>query len=264
MNLIIVGQYADILLATFLVLRLVGLGLQWKYRAFLIFVAYDSLQSIFVVAYAALNAERLLDYRFLYFGMTTIAMATSIWMVYALVTALLGRLPGILRFSRRLLNGLFLVCVSLGLVTIFPQYNSSQWARSGDWRARLTLLFLTTQRTVALAELAIICSIIVFVLFFPIQVPRNLAAFGVGLSIYLSLKIGSLLLQAYMPSFFASAGLYNAGGLLTAGCMIYWIFAINPAGESADATLGRRWDSVPKEDLVRQLEAMNGALLRSR
>jgi hypothetical protein len=47
-------------------------------------------------------------------------------------------------------------------------------------------------------------------------------------------------------------------------CFCYWLVALNKAGEKARATLGREWQSVPKEHLVRQLEAMNAALLRSR
>ena len=119
-------------------------------------------------------------------------------------------------------------------------------------------------QVLSMAEILAILSILALILRFPIAMPRNLAAFTAGLSVYLFFRIGCFLLAAYVPFLQHNKEFGNFPAYLMAGCLGYWIFSISAAGEEAQVTMGQSWRSVPKEHLVRQLEAMNAALLRSR
>jgi hypothetical protein len=261
---IILGQFLDVILSSILIVRLFRYGLHLKYKAFLVFVAYDTLQSIIVLIYLGLDVQRFLDYRLLWSGMEITSWITTIWMVYALLIAILKHLPGILRFSLVLLNGVFGLSILIGILTVRPESAAASWARDPDWSVRLSGFVGVLGRALCFAELLAITLTLLFVLFFPIRVPRNLAVFSVGLSIYLFFQIGFQLGRSYVPGFEASRFVEGAPGYIIAACLLYWIFSLNPAGEEASATLGRNWQAVPRDHLVRQLEAMNAALLRSR
>jgi hypothetical protein len=261
---IIFGQFLDVILASLLIVRIIQLGLQPKYKAFLVFVGYDSFQSILVLLYLGLNATVYLDYRILWCVMQILSWITSIWVVYALLISILKRLPGILRFSMWLLNTVFGGAVLLALLTIKPESVAAGLQNEPDFIARVTRLVGIVGRALSFAELLAISLTLLFILLFPIRVPRNLAVFSAGFSVYLCLQIGFQLMRSYIPGFETSRVAEGAPGFVIAGCLLYWIFNFSQAGEEADATLGRNWKSVPQDHLVRQLEAMNAALLRSR
>jgi hypothetical protein len=261
---IIFGQFLDVFLALLLIVRLVRFGLDGKYRAFLVFVAYDSVQSVVVLVYLAINGTLYLDYRDLWCVMEFISWITTIWMVYALLMSLLKRLPGILRFSIYLLNSVFGFAILLGILTIKPESTAASWAHGADLTANLTGLVAVVGRALSFAELLAITLTLMFILRFPIRVPRNLAVFTAGLSTYLIFQIVVELLRSYVPGLEKSRLLEGAPSYFTAACLVYWLLSLNPAGEQVDATLGRGWQTVPQAHLVRQLEALNAALLRSR
>ena len=258
------GQYLDLLLSCILVVRLFRLGVYTKYRPFVVFVVFDSVQSLLylVAAYFAAQKHEIIDYRLLWCSERLVAWIVTIWMVYATLIAILKQLPGILRFSLRFLHVTFGVALAIALFTVRPEYTAATAALDSDWKVRLTALAIVLERAFSFAELLAILSILCFILFFPVRVARNLAAFAAGLSIYLVLRISDLLTSSYLPGLYAHVSL-DPGPFVLAGCLVYWILSLDAAGEESRVTLGRGWQSVPKEHLVRQLEAMNAALLRS-
>ena len=261
------GQYLDIALTSILVVRVFNLGLQTKYLACLIFIVFDSFQSLIYIVDRLFyeHGINLVDYRILWASLEVASWITTIWMVYFLLIAILKQLPGILRFSLRFLNIVFAVSVVIALTTIRPEYAASGLTHASDWHEQVKVLISIMGRALSLAELLSILCVLTFVLRFPIRVPRNLAAFSAGLSVYLFLKIGVFLLRTYVPGlFFSHPAVFGIPGYYVAGCLIYWIVSINSTGEQVFAVLGRSWQAVPQERLVRQLEAMNAALLSSR
>lgn len=259
------GQYLDFIVACILIIQLIRLKLYSSYKALIVFVLYESVQAVLyvVLRHFAVEGKEFLDYRLLWGGTRWIAWVTEIWVVYALLIAILKQLPGILRFSLRFLNVALSLAVIISVLTIKPQYTASGTAYGSDWLGRFTNLNLALDRATAFGLLLAILSILTFVLFFPIRVPRNLAAISTGLCLALFVRISVILIKIYLPAV-DSPLLGVLDQLVTVGCMAYWVFSLNLKGEETRATLGRAWHTVPQGHLVDQLEAINSALLRSR
>jgi hypothetical protein len=216
-----------------------------------------------VLRYFATSGLEFLDYRLIWGVLTWIEFVTEIWVVYALLIAILKQLPGILRFSLRVLNTTFALAFILALATVRPQYAASSVAFGSGPMGRFTSFTFSLERATAFALLLAILLILGFVLFFPIRVPRNLAAVSTGLCLALFVRIGLILIKIYLPAF-DSPVIAGLDQLVTVGCMTYWALSLSKSGEEARVTLGRGWQTVPQDHLVRQLESMNAALLRSR
>jgi hypothetical protein len=262
MNWISDSQIVDVVLASILLIRLVQLNLHLKYFALFVFVSADCVQSLLYVPF---RQYHLLDFRIFSAIVAAITWATTIWAVYALLMSILKQLPGILRFSLWFLNIVFLIWISLSaFLTARHGYAAYDLPQKTTFLPQLAVYVNISTLVFTLAELLVILSILAFILRFPIRVPRNLAIFSSGFCLLLFLDAACLLFVTYVPEF---RGYWLATGIppcLTLLCLLYWISSVNEAGEHAEVTLGREWQSVPKEHLVRQLEAMNAALLRSR
>jgi hypothetical protein len=203
------------------------------------------------------------DYRYFYIASHVVMWSTTIWVVYALLIAILKHLPGILRFSIWFLNIVFATWILISFLMARLDYSPYGLNQGSAWLARTMAQAYWLERVFFLAELLVILSILAFVLRFPIRVPKNLAAFSAALAILLFCQIAFISLFTYVPQIrhdsFGSIPTY-----VMLGCLIYWITSVSKAGEESQVTLGRGWQSVPKEHLVRQLDALNAALLRAR
>lgn len=260
------GQYLDIILSAILIVCVFRLNLISKYAACFLFIVYQAAQSIVYLTDVFLfdHGFKVVDYRLIWCSITILAWITTVAMVYSLLIAILKQLPGILRFSLALLNVIFAVSIVIALFTVRPEYSATRLLKPANWLTRLTVSTKVFDRALSLAELLTILCVLAFILRFPIRVPRNLAALSAGLSLFLLLSIGLQLARTYVPGVKSFSGVAGFPGYFLACCLIYWLSTINAAGEKAVVTLGTHWQAVPQEHLVRQLEAMNAALLRSR
>jgi hypothetical protein len=238
------------------------LKLHFNYFPLFVYVLFDCVQSL---AYIPFRYYQPFDYRIFFSVTAFISWATTIWAVYALLISILKHLPGILRFSLWFLNIVFLIWISLSaFLTARHGYDAYKLSKKPDFLSQLAVYINISTLVFALAELLVILSILAFVLRFPIRVPRNLAAFSVGFCVLLFLDVAYFLLLTYVPEFRGYPMIGGLPPLVGMVCLLYWIASISSLGEQLEVTLGRAWKSVPKEHLVRQLEAMNAALLRSR
>jgi uncharacterized protein YhhL (DUF1145 family) len=237
------------------------------YSALIAFSSFEALEALLYIAlrWSPVSVQHRVDYRFIFTVERCIGWFPTMWLVYAVLIAILKQLPGILRFSLRFLNATCGIALILAFVTVRPEYVAAMAAAhgQGDWKVRMTYLCFVLERAISFAALLAIFTTLVFVLFFPFRVPRNLAVISTALCLMLSLQISLLLLGSYLPSASRSI-LGGADEILLLGCLAYWGFAIDVQGQVARVTLGRGWHTVPKDHLVRQLEAINAALLSSR
>jgi hypothetical protein len=263
-----IGQYLDVILALALVISLIRLKLQFRYSAIAVFLLVDSLQSLVYLVLRTLYLRGFIklssdDYDLFWCLVTWIGWITTVWLVYSLLIAILQHLPGILRFSLWFFAFSVVVSVVIAYFTLSPEYGAAGGTSSSLLR-RLVAFTSVADQGLSMAQVLAILSILALVLRFPVTMPRNLAAFTAGLSGYLFFRIGYFLLHTYVPFFRSSPAFDSIPSYLIGLCMLYWIFSVDASGEQAQVTLGQGWRSVPKEHLVRQLEAMNAALLRSR
>lgn len=264
----LVGQTLSAVLACILVWRVVHIRIHRANWAIIAFVGFQFLQASIYIVFRAFGQSFLdrVDYRWFWTSETIVKWLVTIWLVYALLIAILKQLPGILRFSLRILTLAFGTAAFLAIITVKPEYQANAFTMVqfwSDWKVRTTALVLVLDRAVAFAELLSILAILAFFLRFPVRVPRNLATLSIGLSATLFLEISLLLLRTYLPALYPQMAM-DPLPLISAACLLYWIFSLSAQGEQTEVTLGRGWDAIPKEYLVLQLEALNASLLQSR
>jgi hypothetical protein len=264
------AQYVFDILALFLIIRLAAIRarLPGVYHVFVAFVGFQLLDSLVSLALYALYSkyafyrELHLDYRLFWMPLQIVSWLLSLWMVYALLSELLKSLPGILRFSRVLLNVIFAVAILLALLTVLPEYTAAGGAHYPDLIDRALTAVFVVNRAVAMAALLALVCILAFILWFPVEMHRNLAVFSVGLVIYFTSRVALLLARSYL-SHENTRLLSTTMTLVLAACFAYWILFITPHGQAVQVRWGHSWRLDEQRRLVTQLESMNTALLRS-
>ena len=115
-------------LSVVLIMRLVMLRLHDIYRVFCAFLIFQVLSESFVIIEKFTSLNNRIDYRITWLVMQLISWILSIWMVYALLNAILRRLPGILRISRNALNVSLGLALAIALVSARPGVPSRRGA----------------------------------------------------------------------------------------------------------------------------------------
>src|SRR5579884_3542465 len=108
-----------------LVIRIAMLGLHSAYRIFCAFLLFEVVSESFFLIERSTALDKLLDYRVTWLVVLTISWVLSIWMVYQLLRMILAKLPGVLRFSQRVLKIAFPLSVVVALLTAGPEYIAS-------------------------------------------------------------------------------------------------------------------------------------------
>ena len=234
------------------------------YRIFVAFLTFQLLDSLVSLALYAFRRQLHLDYRLLWMAFQVISWVLSLWMVYALLSEILKSLPGILRFSRVVLNVIFAVAILLALLTVLPEYSAAGGAKFHDPIDRFLTAFFVLNRAVAMAALLVLACILAFILWFPVQMHRNLAVFCVGLVVYFAAKVALLLTRSYLSHETTSTRLLSTTMAFVVGaCFAYWIVFITAHGQAIQVRWGHSWRLEEQRRLLTQLESMNTALLRA-
>jgi hypothetical protein len=245
-----------------LIIRLIMLRLHDIYRVFCAFLIFQVASESFVIIEKFTSLNHRLDYRVVWLFMQLISWILSIWMVYALLRAVLQRLPGILRISRRVLNVSLALALVVALISARPE-----WLASGSSGETSPIVYavevaFVLQRLVATIALLTLLSTLSFVLWFPVAMPRNLAVFGIGFGVYFTGKAALLLVRSFW--YHEGLDMLNNGiTVMLCVCLIYWITFLNTAGESSPVTLGHSWQSDRQSELLTDMEHLNALLVRS-
>ena len=244
------------LLGIILVIRLLSLRLHKVYRIFCILVLVQLAgTSLFIFEILS----RAFDYRKMWLVLTVVSWVAMLWLVYMFLGAVLTTLPGILRISRQVLNGtcaVAAVAAGFGARAALMVFFSHRTVPA----ALETAFFM--DRVISTAALLILLAILAFVLWFPVEMPRNLVMFSFGLIVYFSAQIGVLVLHDLVPNL-PSRGLSIAATLVSGFCFLYWSLAITTQGERASVRIGHGWEPREQKRLLSQLENMNSDLLRN-
>jgi hypothetical protein len=249
---------ADVLTVC-LVLRLLALRLHNVYRVFCLFLLFDLFSSsVAFYEFFAHNAR--LDYRLTWIAMRVVAWVLTMWMIYTFLSAVLQSVPGILKISRRVMNYVFPIAIALSALSFLPEYVVSGAATMTDPIDHAVGVAIVLERVIATIALLVFASVLVFVLWFPVQMPRNLAVFTIGLVFYFSAEITLLLVRSYFSHHsFTLVG--NGITLALCACYVYWGLLITASGETAPVRMGHSWRKVEQIRLIGRLDALNAALL---
>jgi len=229
--------------------QLVWLGLVRRYLWLVSYFLADVLQSALTIGVS----RQSFWYGYIYFGgqaakaLLAVAASTQLWLLA------LRAYPALAQFGRRvaiymLLGALLLAAAGAWLLepprstdqSIFPHYfNALEGAVDS-----MVVLFLVAAT--------------LFLLWFPVEVPRNVAVVIGGLVFYLFQYWAGLLLVNLYPQ--SAHGIGAVALSLYAAVLIFWIVAIRNKGESVTAVTGHRWNPEEAERLLGQLDAINARL----
>jgi hypothetical protein len=241
--------YLTMAAAAGVLVQLMWLGLVGRYLWLFSYFLADVLQSALTMGVSS----RSLWYGYIYFGgqaakaLLAVAVSTQLWLLA------LRAYPALARFGRRvaiyiLLGALLLAAAGAWLLepprstdqSIFPHYfNALEGAVDS-----MVVLFLV--------------SATLFLLWFPVEVPRNVAVIISGFVFYLFQYWAGLLLVNLYPE--SAPGISAVLLSLDAAVLIFWIVAIRRKGESVTAVTGHRWNPEEAERLLCQLDAINARL----
>jgi len=260
------AQYATEILAIVLVFRLLWLRERREgiYYIFIAFLLVETFQSLLYFAYTKWAVNQI-DYRLLWLCFTAFLSLFSLWLVYALAKAVLAELPGILRFSRTLLN----VAFPLAIVIAFSTAKSEYWLLLRGGRViepmdRLMRICSVADRGISMAAALLLLIILAFILWFPVKMSKNLAIFSIGFVVYFASKTGLELIHLYSKlGAKAITILSTVDSVILILCLLYWIFFIGAQGQTAQVRIGHSWRVAEQAKLLEQLESLNGVLMRS-
>lgn len=266
MNWMWVAQTASDVLLIILVIRLLSLKLHSVYRIFAAFLAFDFLSSLGTIVRETTHIPHF-DYRIYWMCMRVVAWTFYLCIVYALLHAILLKLPGIYKTSKKILNVTFVSVIALSLFTIRLDVavsgSTGYLSRFVDPVGRAVRITFDLERVISTVALLVLIIILGFVLWFPVQMPRNLAVFSTGFIVFFLVNT-ALLLSRGIYSRAAMVMASDIGMFVVAACYAYLALFINPQGEQAPVRLGHGWAPEQQQRLIGQLEAMNAALLRAR
>ncbi len=258
-----VSQYVTELLGLALIFRL--LWLQHRENAvYSVFMGFLGIELGGTLAYFACQHWTQLDYRLVYFGFTFLLSVCSLILVYALSKAVLSELPGILRFSRFLLNIVFVLAILLAFSTSRSEYLLTQAKTFSQRVDRLIFAFEVVDKGIAMASVVILVIILAFILWFPVKMSKNLAIFSIGLVVYFACKTGLELVNIYARLGVTASHILDVivSGVVIL-CFLYWMAFLDSKGSLTTVRIGHGWQPEEQEKLIKQLESLNGALMRS-
>ena len=259
-----IAQIASDVVAIILIIRLLKLRLHSVYRVFCIFLVFDLVASLITTIESVVKSPSF-DYRLTWIGFRLVAWALYLCLVYGLLDAILSGLPGIKTLSKKILNGTFALVVALGLLTIRLDIavsgSSGFLAGLVDPIARAVRITLDLERVISTVALGVILLIMIFLLWFPVRIPKNLAVFSFGFVVYFSAKTALLLSRGI----WSKENMELASTLtmfIVSACYVYWILFLTPQGEDNLVQIGHLWQKREQKRLLGELEAMNASLLR--
>ncbi len=253
---------ASILLSIGLIVKLIALKLHTTYRVFCAFLLFQIVSESVAIIEKFTALDQILDYRVTWLLMRLGSWSLTIWIVYALLRDILRNLPGILRVSHAVLNVVFPLALLLALVTAAPEYTASGAARQPAPIDYAVMVALILERLVTTIALLVLLLMLTFILWFPVVLPRNLAVFSIGISIYFTAKSALILAHHFLPHK-NNAFMDNGVALILCICLAFWITFLNTKGERAPVIVGHSWRSSRQSKLLGDLEHINAVLVRA-
>lgn len=249
--------YVGIVLGLCVILRLLSLRLHKVYRLFSAFLAVEVTSELAL----AISTRLPMDYRLCWIVLAIPGWILTLWTVYALLDAILAKLPGVLSLSQFVLRLGFLIAAAVACAVVLETPHLGPQVHGAFEEA--ILAGIQIERAVGVLALLALLAIEGFVLWFPVEMPRNLFAFTAGLTVYFLFRTATVLSIAFLPPH-AQARLAQITMIVLPACYVYWIVSIHRSGEASQVRVGQSWAGSNNQELaLLELERMNTALLRS-
>jgi hypothetical protein len=247
-------NWASLALSLILLLRLPLEGLQRTYKWFFLLLLVDSIRT------AVLLALPLQSTRYGYAYMLT---APLIWLAYFLV---LRELWGVVLSDHRGIESLALQVMYIGLavaVVLSVVLSYLEMTKpGGEQKYPILTGFFIFHRVVVGILLLMVLLLGGFLMWFPVQLRRNVVYYAVGYVIYFLSKSVLLLVRNVLEKDVTMV-LSAANLLIGDAVLLFWIVRLNARGQESSISVGHRWNREEADAAVEQLKAINQALIRA-
>lgn len=244
--------YCNTAISLCLLARLYFLRMQKLYKLFALYLFTDLLTSLFLwygEAFLKIN-----------YGKAWLALSPVRWffyiaIIYTLMQSVMGNFPGLLKLSKRALVISLVLALALAALSGRAEIGV---VGSND----LVLMGLVVERAVTTASLLLLLFTASFLMWFPIQLSRNVVIFTLGYLAYFGSSTLLLLARNLWPGQL-SEFLNLVMMIITTACYAFWLLFLSKAGEAVPIRVGHRWNPDQQEKLLGQLDAINASLLKS-
>lgn len=261
-----IAQAASDSLAVVLIIRLLSLKLHTVYRVFCAFLIFDVLSSLIAVIYQLVPHLNIDDYRVFWICYRFVSWVFYLCLVYGLLHAILLKLPGIYKASKRVLNVASAAVVAVSLITtrldVSVSGTSGYLSHYSGTLGTLVRIAYDLERVISTVALLLLLTVLLFVLWFPVQMPRNLAVFSIGLVVFFAANTGLFLTRGLWSQQTLNL-VSNAIMFVVTVCYAYLAVFITKQGEEVPVRMGHQWNREEQRRMMGQLEAINTALLRA-
>jgi hypothetical protein len=271
-------QYFNLALGIALIVRLFSIRLQKAYGFFCGYLIADLAGSIAWILYRPFAVISNFTYWYIWLATRPVAWVFTLLTIYFLLEKTLVQLPGLLRLSKRILHGVFLLALLVGLLSAWYEYTgpgvrifSEQFSsfQQGQFLIQCWMIELIFDRVIASAALLSLLGIMGFLFWFPITIPRNLAVFSVSFTVYFAAMTTFLLFRSLWPDSSLQRAIkateivsFLISGI-SGACYAFWIYYLSPEGEAVASQLAIQRKPHEQERLITQLELINKALIKT-
>lgn len=233
-----------------LLLRLWSEGLIRRYRWFAFYLSWLLLELA-----VSLSVNRQTSPYFIVF----VVVDSVIWIaqtmiVLELFSLVMQHYPGIRRSGRRFIRIASVAAVAGAFVLSLVASNTVP----SDYVAITRYLLIS--RVIASTLLVFLFLILGFLLYFPVQLSRNVVLYAIGYSIYFTSRALTRIAGSLGPSLLDVLSAISMSVVLA--CLLMWILLLNRKGEHVELTVGHRWSPEQAGAAVRHLNSLNATLLK--
>lgn len=247
-------NWASLALSFILLMRLTLGGLHRTYKWFSLLLLVDCVRTVILLA-LPLQSTR--------YAYTYMLSAPLIWLVYFLV---LRELWGIVLFEHKGIESLALQVMYIGLaVAVVLSVVLSYLELTGpgsEQKYPILTGFFVFHRVVVAILLLMVLLLGGFLLWFPVQLRRNVVYYAIGYVIYFLSKSVLLLVRNVLEKD-VTIMLSAANLLIGNAVLLFWVVRLNARGQQSVISVGHRWNREQADAAVEQLKAINQALARA-
>jgi hypothetical protein len=234
--------------AAWLLVRLLWLGLARRYAWLFCYFLADILESVLVIDVS----RRSLWYAYVYFAGQAAKTILAVGVSVELWREALRGYPAMARFGRQ--AAAYILAAALLLATVGLVLEPPRSAGQHPFQHYFNAFEGVLDSTVVLFLVAAT----LFLLWFPVTLPRNLAVIMAAFVFYLLERWAALLLVNLYPKSVRSLSAVMLS--LELACLIFAIFAVRRSGRNPNTVPGHRWNLEETERLLGQLKAINTRL----
>lgn len=121
--------------------------------------------------------------------------------------------------------------------------------------------FYALDRTVVSSLLMFVLLMLVFLVYYPVPLSRNVIVYSMGYALYFVVKTAGLFVRNIDAQLQLQVSALLLGG--STACLMFWLIALNRQGETKTLVIGHQWHPEDEERLLSQLRAINAGLKRS-